>query len=107
MEIIELDDKFFNSVKIEKRENIVHGIVNNVMSGQFEYHGSGENWNLQDFVNDALGNDNVCKSIAEATIFSASYIISQESIAEVKNVASESLTALVKSFCNQNDIGIA
>lgn len=107
MQAIELDQEFFDSVKNEKREDIVNGIVNNVMSGQYEYHGVGEHWNLQDFVNEALGDGDVCKKIAEATIFSKSYLFCQSAIFSVENVAYENLESYVQSFCNQHDIGIA
>jgi len=107
MQKIELDQEFFDSVKNYKREGVVNGIVNNVMSGKYEYHGVGENWNLQDFVNDALGDEDLCKKIAKATIFSANHLWCQDAVVAVKNVASDNLRAHVQSFCNQEEIGIA
>ena len=107
MQTIELDEEFFDSVKNEKRKDVVNGIVNNVMSGQYEYHGVGENWNLQDFVNEALGDDVVCKQIAEATIYSNSHLFCQNAVFAVNNVAYEKLKDYVVSFCNQEEIGIA
>mgnify|MGYP003149550598 CR=1 FL=1 len=106
MQAIELDQEFFDSVKSDKREDVVNGIVNNVMSGQYEYACVGENWNLQDFVNEALGDDEVCKQIAYATSRISS-INSSEAIYRVSIVAREKLAAYVQSFCNQNDVGIA
>ena len=106
MQAIELDQEFFDSVKNDKRADVVNGIVNNVMSGQYEYACVGENWNLQDFVNEALGDDEVCKQIVYATS-RISYINSSETIYRMSIVARDKLTAYVQSFCNQNDVGIA
>lgn len=106
MQVIELDQEFFDSVKYVKREDVVSGIVNNVMSGQCEYACVGERWNLQDFVNEALGDDEVCKQIAYAAS-SINSITSSEAICRVSIVAREKLAAYVKSFCNQHDVGIA
>ena len=106
MQAIELDQEFFDSVKNEKREDVVNGIVNNVMSGKYEYRGVGENWNLQDFVNEALGDEVVCKQIAYASS-SVNSITSSEAICRVSIVARGILRNYVQSFCNQNDVGIA
>ena len=106
MQTIELDQEFFDSVKNDKREDVVNGIVNNVMSGQYEYHGVGENWNLQDFVNEVLGDEFVCKQIAYAASMLDS-TSSSEAICRVRITARDKLKAYVKSFCNQEEIGIA
>ena len=106
MQKIELDQEFFDSVKNDKREDVINGIVNNVMSGQYEYKCVGEHWNLQDFVNEALGDEGVCKQIAYASS-SVNSITSSEAICRVSIVARKKLKPIVEAFCNQEDIGIA
>ena len=106
MQKIELDQEFFDSVKNDKREDVVNGIVNNVMSGVAEYKCVGEHWNLQDFVNEALGDESVCKRIAYAAS-SANYVTSSEAICKVSIVARKKLKPIVEAFCNQEDVGIA
>lgn len=107
METIELDQEFFDSVKNDKREDVVNGIVNNVMSGQYEYKCVGEHWNLQDFVNEALGDDDICKQIAGATKPTSSHIVSLRAINNTAIVAREKLEVIVRSFCDREDVGIA
>lgn len=106
MQTIELDQEFFDSVKNDKREDVVNGIVNNVMSGQYEYACVGMNWNLQDFVNDALGEQEVselmCEAVASKLDDDMRYALEQ-----IDYTARETLRCLVVSFCNQEEIGIA
>jgi len=107
MQTIELDELFFESVKNDKRKDVFNGIVNKVMSGQYEYTCVGQgSWNLQDFVNEALGDEGVCKQIAYASS-STNSITSSEAICRVSIVAREKLKPIVEAFCNQNEIGIA
>ena len=106
MQTIELDQEFFDSVKNVKREDVVNGVVNNVMSGQYEYKCVGEHWNLQDFVNEALGDEGVCKQIAYASS-SINSIASSEAICRVSIVARKKLKPIVEAFCNREDVGIA
>lgn len=106
MEAIELDQEFFDSVKDAKREDVVNGIVNNVMSGQYEYACVGEHWNLQDFVNEALGEEKVCKMLAQAVaIMNAT--ASADSTILIAETVIEKLKPIVEAFCNQEDVGIA
>ena len=103
---IELDQEFFDSVKNDKREDVVNGIVNNVMSGQYEYKCVGEHWNLQDFVNEALGDEGVCELIADA-VSELNKIASAAAIFRVSIVARKKLKPIVEAFCNREDVGIA
>ena len=105
MEIIELDQEFFDSVKNNKREDAVNGIVNNVMSGQYEYKCVGENWNLQDFVNEALGDKKVYERIADA-VSSLNAVVSADSTMLVAEAARKKLKPIVEAFCNREDVGI-
>ncbi|QDP50474.1 MAG: hypothetical protein Unbinned6284contig1001_30 [Prokaryotic dsDNA virus sp.] len=106
MEIIELDQEFFDSVKNDKRKDVVNGIVNNVMSGQYEYKCVGEHWNLQDFVNDTLGDKSACELIADA-VTDLNQITSAAAIFRVSILARKKLKPIVEAFCNQHDVGIA
>ena len=68
MQTIELDQEFIESLRGLSREDIVTGIVNNVMIGRCEYHGASDNWVLQDTINDALDDDYVSDNIKHAVI---------------------------------------
>ena len=106
MQKIELDQEFFDSVKNDKREDVVNGIVNNVMSGQYEYACVGLNWNLQDFVNDALGEEKVCERLAQAVaIMNAT--ASADSTILIAETVIEKLKPIVEAFCNREEVGIA
>lgn len=103
---IELDQEFFDSVKNDKREDVINGIVNNVMSGHYEYKCVGEHWNLQDFVNEALGDKSACELIADA-VTELNQITSAAAIYRVSIVARKKLKPIVEAFCNREDVGIA
>lgn len=105
MQTIELDQEFFDSVKNDNRDNVVNGIVNNVMSGEYEYVCVGEHWNLQDVINDALGSDFICKQVAYA-VSNINCASSTSAIQHISIKARRDLTKIVESFCNQNDIGV-
>ena len=76
------------------------------MSGKYEYACVGENWNLQDFVNGALGEQEVSELMCEA-VASKNNVDMRHALEQVDYTARESLRCLVVSFCNQNDVGIA
>lgn len=106
MQTIELDELFFESVKRDRRDYIVNKIVDNVMSGVAEYKCVGEHWNLQDFVNEALGEEKVCERIADA-VSSLNAVVSADSTMLVAEAARKKLKPIVEAFCNQHDVGIA
>jgi len=114
MESIELDQGFFDSVKNHKREDVVNGIVRNIMNGVAEYECVGESWNLQGFVNDALGE----KDVSERMSWALTFIDSKHKCRAAANSDLRAIDLLfdkvesriekrVQSFCNQNDVGIA
>lgn len=99
MEAIELDQEFFGTLRKLNREGVIDGIVNNVMSGKIEYHGVGEKWVLQDLVNDALGEQEVCELMCEAVASKLDDDM-RYAMEQVHYTARESLRCLVVSKLN-------
>ncbi len=111
MQVIELDQEFISylrdsmaSASISK-EDVITGIVNNVMTGKCEYSGASDSWVLQDVINDALGDDFVSYNIKHAVI-NCNSVATMSSIQIVKVKARELLSEAVESFLSQHEVGI-
>lgn len=105
MQTIELDEEFIDSLRELSKEDIVAGIVNNVMTGKCEYHGASDNWVLQDAINDALGDDFVSFNIKHAVI-NCNSVATMSAVQIVKIKARELLCKAVESFLNQHEVGV-
>ena len=107
METIELDvDEMRARFFAIARDKAVNAIVDNVMSGEYEYHGTPDMFILEDVMKDALGDDDVVDNIIKAHLENKA-LDSLFAVQKVAQKAREDLTKIVYSFFNQHDIGIA
>lgn len=108
MDQIEIDQEYIDrkrkEYKDDNRSELASYMAKELIEGNFEYTGTSYNFNLQDAINDCLGDDYISSLVAKGI---SDMNEREVFFDEIKDCCFDYLRDCFYSFLNQEDIGIA